>query len=317
MRAVRFDEYGDASVLEVRNVDVMEPGSGEVLVKVFSAGINPGEIAIREGRLKDTFPAHFPEGQGSDFAGRVARLGRNVEDVKVGDRVIGMSDGRNAQAEYVAIGADRVVSKPDDLQWDTAGALYVVGTTAESVLLTLKPVKDEVLIVSGAAGGVGFLVCQLARRTGARVIGIASDEHAGLLRGVDVEQAAYGDGLIERLRKMIGSDGVDAFADCHGSGYVDMAVTLGVRPERINTTIDFEGAKRIGANAHGMVDVKNPASVVERLARLLADGELFLPIRASFPLALVRDAYEELGKGHGFGKIVLRTRASQDFGDRG
>lgn len=310
MKAVRFDCYGDASVLEVRTVDRPDPAAGEVLVEVFAAGINPGEIAIREGRLKDIAPAHFPEGQGSDFAGRVVHVGDGVTDVAVGASVIGMSDGRNAQAEYVTIAADRVVPKPDDLQWDVAGTLYVAGATAESIMRTLAPQADETLIVSGAAGGVGLITAQLARKRGARVIGIAADEHADLLRGIGVEPVAYGHGLDDRLRALVADDSVNAFADCHGDGYVNLAVELGVAPGRTNTTIDFEGAKRVGAHASGMMDIKDPAAVIARLAGFAADGGLFLPIRASFPITLVREAYEALGKGHGFGKIVLRVRST-------
>ena len=114
MKAVRFDEYGGTSVLEVRDVPDRAPERGQVRVKVAYAGINPGEAVIREGVMKEYFPARFPgEGQGSDFSGVVVGAGPGVTGVHVGQGVIGMSDERSAQAEFVTIDRDRVVPLPD------------------------------------------------------------------------------------------------------------------------------------------------------------------------------------------------------------
>ena len=99
--------------------------------------------------------------------------------------------------------------------------------------------------VSGATGGAGGLAAQLARRAGARVLAIASAGHAYLLRAIGVEPAAYGDGLADRLRSLA-PNGIDAFVDAHGGGYVDLAVALKVAPNRIDTIIDFDAAQRHG-----------------------------------------------------------------------
>ena len=102
MKAVRFDEYGPVSVLDVRDVPIPEPGPGQVLIRVKAAGINPGEAKIREGELHERWPATFPSGQGSDFAGVVERLGPGVTAVaERDDDVIGWVDTRSSQAEYV------------------------------------------------------------------------------------------------------------------------------------------------------------------------------------------------------------------------
>jgi len=114
MKAVRFDEYGGTSVLEVRDVPDRAPERGQVRVKVAYAGINPGEAVIREGVMKEYFPANFPnEGQGSDFSGVVVETGDGVTGVAVGQSVIGMSGERSAQAEFVTIDQGRVVPLPD------------------------------------------------------------------------------------------------------------------------------------------------------------------------------------------------------------
>ena len=123
MKAVRFDEYGDEDVLKVADVPVPDPGTGQVLVRVKAAGINPGEAKIRDGLLHARWPATFPSGQGSDLAGVVDRLGPGVTTVAAGDEVIGWVDTRSAQAEYAVVDAANLTSKPAAVPWEVAGAL--------------------------------------------------------------------------------------------------------------------------------------------------------------------------------------------------
>src|ERR1700686_4152723 len=127
MKAVRFDHYGDIDVLEVREVERPVPGEGEVLVEVKAAGINPGEAKIRTGALRDVFPATFPSGQGSDLAGVVAEVGPGVHTFAVGDEVLGFSEKRSSQAQFVAVPAEQLTTKPKQLSWEVAGSLYVAG----------------------------------------------------------------------------------------------------------------------------------------------------------------------------------------------
>jgi NADPH:quinone reductase-like Zn-dependent oxidoreductase len=305
-RAVRFDRYGPVDVLEVAEVEPPTPAAGEVLVEVVSAGINPGEIAIREGLLDAQWPARFPSGQGSDFAGRVVEVGAGVEGVAVGDDVLGFTDNRASQADLVVASADHITGKPESVDWDQAGALKVAGTTAYAAVRVVAPRLGETVAVSGAAGGVGTLTVQLARRTGAHVIGIAGASNSGWLRSIGVEPVTYGDGLAERLRAAA-PQGIDACIDTFGGGYVDLAVESGVAPDRVETIIDFAAAERLGAQAVGGAEAST-AAVLAELAGLLAAGELSVPIAATYPLDKVREAYTELAKRHTRGKIVLRMR---------
>ena len=304
MKAVRFQEYGGPEVLEVVNVPEPSPGQGKVVVRVVAAGINPGESAIRSGAMKEVFPADFPEGQGSDLAGVISSVGEGVEDVSVGDAVISMSDSRNAHAEYALLPADRVTSKPAELDWAVAGSLYVVGTTAEVMIRAVRPKRGETVIVSGAAGGVGTLVTQLALRAGARVIAVASEANHETLRGWGAEPVSYGDGLKKRILSLT-PDGAQALLDAYGGGYVDLALGMGVPPDRIETIIDFDAVQRHGVHGDGMSTLQDPITAVAKLASLLASGELELPIKARFPLERVADAYREVDSRHGLGKVVL------------
>jgi len=303
MNAVRIPRFGDSSVLELVQVPERDPGPGEVMVAVRFAGINPGEIGIREGRFGGTPPF----GQGSDFAGDVVGTGPGVTAWRVGDEVIGMSDERSAHADYVTIAADRLVAKPTELRWDVAGSLYVAGTTAVAAVDAVAPRTGETVVVAGAAGGVGILAAQLATRAGARVIGTASEGNHAALRDLGVEPVAYGDGVADRIRALA-PDGVDAFIDTHGSGNVDLAFSLGVEAARIETIIDFAAGSR-GVQTVGMSAVADPAAAVALVAELLARGEIELPIKARYPIDEVATAYDALAARHGLGKIVLQVGA--------
>lgn len=305
-RAVQFDHYGPVDVLHLVDVEEPTPGNDQVVVEVVSSGINPGEIAIREGLLHEQWPATFPSGQGSDLAGRVSAVGAGVTTVSVGDEVIGFTDHRAAQADYVVVPADQVTPKPAAVDWDQAGALFVVGATAYAAVRAVAPQPGETVMVSGAAGGVGSLTVQLVRRTGARVIGIAGEANHAWLQSLDVQPVTYGNGLADRLRAAA-PDGIDALIDTFGDGYVELAIDLGIAPERIDTIIDYAAAGRFGVKTEASAEASD-ASVLAELAELIAAGELTVPIAARYPLEQIREAYTELAKRHTRGKIVIRLR---------
>jgi NADPH:quinone reductase-like Zn-dependent oxidoreductase len=307
MQAVRFDCYGEVDVLNVVEVPRPHPGPDRVVVDVVAAAINPGEASIRRGLLHDRWPTRFPSGEGSDLAGVVAEIGVRVDGVAVGDEVIGWSDERSSHAEAVSLPADQVVPKPSRVPWEAAGSLYVAGTTAWATVNSVGLQPGEVVAISGAAGGVGSLAIQLARRLGATVLGIAGAGNSEWLESMGTTAVVYGDGLGERLRAA--ADGaIDAFIDCFGAGYVDLAVgELGVKPDRVDTIIDWEAGARHGTHVDGMSTVDDVGSVISELASLIEQGELSVPIAATFALQEVRQAYELLEQRHTRGKIVLAT----------
>jgi NADPH:quinone reductase-like Zn-dependent oxidoreductase len=306
MKAVRFDEYGDVDVLTVADVPVPDPGAGQVLVRVKAAGINPGEAKIREGLLHALWPATFPSGQGSDLAGVVDRLGPGVTTVAAGDEVIGWVDTRSAQAEYAVVDADNLAGKPADVPWEVAGALGVAGFTAWAALRAVNLKAGDTVAVSAAAGGVGSLTVQLARRAGATVVGIAGPDNQEWLREHGVIPVRYGEDLVGRIfDALLTTPQVDAFIDTHGGDYVEFAINeLGVEPSRVDTIVRFDAVREYGVKSEGNAAGASAATLAE-LARLVAAGELELPITATYPLDQVREAYERLATGHVRGKIVL------------
>jgi len=302
MKAVRFDEYGGVDVLKVEDVPKPEPGPGQVLVQVKAAGINPGEAKIRDGLLHSRWPSTFPSGEGSDLAGVVAATGPGVTRWSAGDEVIGYTDNRASQAEYVVVEEQNLTAKPAGLPWEVAGALFVAGATAYAAVRAVTLTEGDTVVVTGAAGGVGSIAVQLAGLAGATVIGLASEVQHEWLTDHGVIPVVYGDGVTDRIRQLTGK--VDAFIDTVGGDYVELALSLGVEPSRVDTIANFDAVAKYGVKAEGNAAGAS-ASVLAELAGLIVDGKLEIPIAGTFPLSQVQDAYRLLEQGHIRGKVVL------------
>lgn len=303
-RAVRFDGYGSIDVLYVADVDRPSPGPGQVLVRIKAAGINPVEAATREGKLDGVWPVTFPSGQGNDLAGVVEEVGEGVDGFEVGDEVVGFVNTRSSHAELAVVEAGDLTPKPSNVSWEEAGALFVVGTTAYAAVRAVAAGEGDTVVVSGAAGGVGSQAVQLAKNAGAEVIGLAGEANHAWLSDHGAIPVAYGEGVAGRVREASGGE-VDAFIDAFGSGYVELALELGVRPERIVTIIDFAAVEKHGVKAAGAADAAS-ADVVAELAGMISEGDLEVPIARVYLLAEAQDAYRELEKRHTRGKIVLQ-----------
>src|SRR6201990_878510 len=244
-KAVRYDEFGGIDVLRVDEVERPVPGDGQVLVRVKAAGINPSEAIIRTGAVAELFPSTVPSGQGSDLAGVVEEAGTGAGGFSPGDDVIGFTNNRASQAELVLGEASDLTHKPKKVSWEAAGGLYVAGVTAWGAVHAVQPKESETVVISGAAGGVGSLAVQLARRTGATVIGLASEDNHEWLKSHGVVPVAYGDGVADRIRAAAPS-GVDAFIDTYGGGYVELALALGVAAGRVDNLAELAGAAKDG-----------------------------------------------------------------------
>src|SRR4029077_10328754 len=132
---------------------------------------------IRTGAVAELFPSTFPSGQGSDLAGVIEEVGAGVGGFSPGDEVIGFSDKRASQAELVLVEAGNLTRKPEKVSWEAAGGVYGAGTTAWGGVSAVPAKPAEAVAISAAAGGVGSLAVQLARRTGPTVIGLASESN--------------------------------------------------------------------------------------------------------------------------------------------
>jgi NADPH:quinone reductase-like Zn-dependent oxidoreductase len=303
-KAVRFDQYGGLDVLKVVEVPQPQPGEGQVLIQVKAASINPGEAKIREGELAKQFPSTFPSGEGSDLAGVVTATGPGVSQFQPGDEVLGWTDGRASHAQYVVTETAKLTAKPPALSWEAAGSLYVAGGTAWTLVGRVDASVGDTVVVAGASGGVGSIAAQLASRTGAIVIGLASEHSHDWLRDHGVTPVAYGDGVADRIREAAPGGKVDALIDTVGDDYVQLALDLGVLPSRVDTIVSFDAGDKFGVHVEHNAAGSNVSPLTE-LAVLIIEGEIEVPIAATYPLDQVQDAYRRLGQGHLLGKIVL------------
>lgn len=296
MKAVRYDRF--AGIDGIYLADLPEPvaGPGEVLVRVEAGALNPGALPALHGS------SYTP---GRDLAGEVVAVGAEVHSFTAGDAVLGWLQSWDAHAQLVAIPAVQVVSKPEALSWDVAGSLYTTPMAGLGAIRAVEPRSGETIVISGASGGVGFTAAQLALRAGATVIGLTSPAHFDLLRHHGIEPVQYGDGEQDRIRTTVGR--VDAFIDAVGGHYIDLAIALGVPLDRIDTVVDYRGAKEKGVKSLGTTDAGGTPALAE-LAALTATGDLHIPIAATYPLTSVQDAYRALADRKTHGRIVLHPQ---------
>jgi NADPH:quinone reductase-like Zn-dependent oxidoreductase len=241
-----------------------------------------------------------------DFAGVVDELGNGVSGFAIGDEVIGFSMRRSSHAEYVTVPENQLTPRPSAVPWEVAGSLFVAGVTAYAAVREVQLVSGDTVVIAGAAGGVGSIAVQLARRAGATVLGIAGPSNDAWLSDHGVVPVNYGDNLPARLRAAAKSGHIDALLDFFGGGYVAMAIEdLKLPPGKINTIADFDAVKRFGVQSKGGADAAT-AAVVAELADLIARGELEVPIAGVFALDDVRDAFRQVELRHTHGKLVLR-----------
>ena len=297
--AAVFDRYGPPEVLRVAELPDPQAGPGEIRVRVKAAGVQPFDVGVRNGAMREFIPVTFPQTIGQEYAGVVDQVGEGVTGIAVGDAVLG-STMLAGHAQHVVVPAENAVSKPDELDFPTAAALVAASQTASGALRELGVGKGDTLLVHAAAGSVGTVAVQLARLWGASVIGTASPGNHDYLRELGAIPVAYGEGLVERVRE-VAVDGVDVALDAVGGEAIPASVELVEDRDRIGTIVDDRLAQQ-----HGVRVVRagrSPDRLAEMVA-LAAAGKLIMPIRR-YPFADVVEAHRAVESGHGRGKVVL------------
>jgi NADPH2:quinone reductase len=284
-------------------------GPDQLLVRVQASSVNPIDAFIAAGFLKDMVPHELPVLLGRDVAGLVEQVGADVIGFAAGDRVVGavpamgpaVHDG--AWAELIAVPAQAVAQLPAGVDVAQAGAAPWAGLTALAAADALDLGKGDTVLVIGASGGVGAFAVQLAAAAGATVLAPGLPEDADYLRGLGVAEMLDRDRDAAAQVRERHPDGVDALLDL-----------ISQSPDQLNAyaAVVREGgriASSVGAAGEGPgqanVAAIPSAEQLDRLAGLLADGTLTVPIQASYPLAQADQALKALTGQHTQGKLAI------------
>jgi NADPH:quinone reductase-like Zn-dependent oxidoreductase len=330
MKAIRVHEFGGPEVLRYETVPVPELKPGEVLVRVHAVGINPPDWYLRDGYERQHLPAELrpsiplPAIPGSDVSGVVEAVATDVQGFSVGDEVFGMlrfpSFGDSAAyAEYIAAPASDLASKPAGIDHMHAAGAPMSGLTAWQFLIEVGhdepnplqpemhrpvPLEGKTVLVNGAAGGVGHLAVQLAKRRGAQVIAVASGSHESFLRRLGADEFIdYTKGRPEDV-----AHNVDLVLDTLGGPTTGRFLRALRRGGALFPVFpgfsDAAQAPKLGVTV-SMTQVRSNGPQLEELGRLLDAGTVRVAIDSTFPLKDARAAHERAEQGHIQGKIVL------------
>ncbi len=325
MKAIRVDSVGGPDQLVFQDVDRPRPKEGEALVKLEAIGLNFIDVYHRTG----LYPLPLPFTPGTEGAGTVEEVGPGVEDLKVGDRVAyAMAVG--SYAEYAAVPAWKLVKLPDGLEARNAAAAMLQGMTAHYLVTSTYPLKaGQTALVHAAAGGVGLLLIQMAKRIGARVIGtVSTEEKARLAReaGADEVVIYTEQDFLEEVKRITGGRGVEVVYDSVGkTTYMKSLDSLAPR-----------GLLALFGQSSGPVPAFDPALLAQKGSLFLtrpslaqysatrdelmwraqdvlgwvASGELKLRVEKTFPLAEAAEAHRQLEGRATTGKVLLIPSAS-------
>ncbi len=320
MDAIRFEQTGGPEVLSLTTLEDPEPGPTQIVVEVAAAGVNFIDTYHRSG----LYPVDLPSGLGGEGAGTVIAVGEDVSALQVGDRVA-WSEGMGSYATRVALEADRVVPVPDDLDLEIAAAVMLQGMTAHYLCHSTATLgSDHTVLVYAAAGGVGRLLVQLAKRRGARVLACTSTQaKADAVRALGADEVIlYRDvDVPTTVRDLTDQHGVDVVYDSVGADTWEDSLDS-LRPRGLCV---FFG------NASGPVPPLELRTLAQKgslfttrptlfhhiathdeltwratsLFDLIRDGQLDVLIHERYPLAEAARAHTDLQSGTTTGKLLL------------
>ncbi|RFA12205.1 NADPH:quinone reductase [Subtercola boreus] len=300
MRAIRYETYGGPEVLQLVEVAAPIPKPGEVLVAVRFAAVNPFDLKLRSGAMREVVKVSFPVAPGSEIAGAVSAVGSEVTALAVGDEVFGWATG-GGYAESAT--AATVIQKPAGLGWDVAASLPVAGEAALRGLRLLDLSAGETLLVHGAAGAVGSLAVQLAVSRGVTVIGTSSEKDAETVRELGAHPVRYGAGVFERVRELA-PDGVDAVLDTAGAGDLPGSIELVGGTRRVVTLAD-PAAYELGVTFSSGGRKDQTTDVLQQLADAAITGAVVVAPARHLPLAEAAEAHRLVAAGGHRGKVLL------------
>jgi NADPH:quinone reductase-like Zn-dependent oxidoreductase len=312
MKAVHITRYGDAGVLTV-SPDVPQPaaGSGQVLVEVHAAGINPVDSALRQGYMQKMAPLQFPATLGIDLSGVIREVGAGVTQLKSGDKVYGqasiLAGASGAFAEYASAPAAQICRMPARLSFVEAAGLPLTGVSALQVLyehMKLKP--GQKILIHGGAGGIGTVAIQMAKGIGAYVASTCLGEAVSYVKSLGVDEAIDFESMAfyTLLREY------DAVFDTVGGETYKSSFSV-LRKDGVIVSMLEQPNADLSAK-HGVTAIAQRTEVntarLDKLSQLVADGTIKVYVDRVFPLEQVKEAFLFRESGKVRGKVVLQMR---------
>jgi NADPH:quinone reductase-like Zn-dependent oxidoreductase len=298
---------GKGATPTVQDVEPVEPGDGQVRVSVGAASVNGMDTYVASGHVWDAMPHRFPVVLGRDFAGTVDAVGPGVEDIAVGDRVVGVISAMDlytgTMAEEVVVDADTVAEVPGSVTLEQAASVALAGASSLSLIDGLELTDADTVLVAGATGGVGTLAVQLAARTGATVIATGRPERADDLRRLGASAVVDPAGDLTAQVADAAPAGVTAVGQAAGDASTFGALV--VAGGRL-TTLTGATSAQVGRDDVRVIPV-NAGTTPEKLRRLLglvASGSLEVRVAATYALSDAAEAVVAFGRPK-LGKVVV------------
>jgi alcohol dehydrogenase len=311
MKAAQINSYGEPEVLKVVD-DAQKPtvGTGQILVEVYAAGVNPFDWKVRAGFMKDFIPINFPATLGGDFSGVVAEVGEGVPAFKIGDEVYGQASaagGQGSYAEFTPVVVEQVASKPKNLDFTTAAAVPLASASAYQALVEHANLQSgQKVLIHGGAGGIGTFAIQLAKNLGAYIATTASSEDADFVKSLGADEVIdYKTQKFEEIIKdydvvfdLIGGETAKKSYQALKSGGVLVSMT-----EQPDEELSQKySVKAIAQQTHTTSDK------LAKIGELIDQGVIKVFIDKVFPLDQASQAQDYLQNGHPKGKVVLKIK---------
>ena len=317
MKAIYYEQYGDADVLQYGELPTPEPGSDQVLVKIAAAAVNPIDRRLRSGELQEYISRTFPVVPGWDFSGTIVKIGSNVTNWKVGDEVVGLAFTWSIQhgtyAEYCPVDASAIALKPPGLSFVDAAALPLVSLTAWQALDEFAGLKrGQTVLIQAGAGGVGSVAIPIAKHLGAKVYTTTRSENFNYVmdRGADHPIDYTTHDYVEVIKEME-PDGLDVVLESlYGDKIVEDAIHLtkngGAVPYLNNEPPELADIASRSIKTE-FIHHRPDGEMLAMLVSLFASGDLLAPRVTTMNLSDARKAHEQSERMTTNGKLVLQV----------
>lgn len=302
-QSIRVHNYGGPEQLQLEQIQHPDLQTGEVLVRVHAAGVNPIDWKIRQGMMKDFMPTQFPYTPGVDIAGVIAEIGPGDTEFQIGQAVYGQST-QGAYSEYSIASVKALALKPRTLSFDEAAAIPVGATTAWQGLFDYAKLEaGQQVLIQGGAGGVGLFAVQFTRWKGAHVQAIASRSNVDFVRSLGAEK------VIDYTATSVAdaAHDVDMVYDTVGGAALDSSIQVLKEGGTLISIAGLPDEQKVKEKNIRVVSFSAQVNskLLETFAQLIDEGKIKVIIAKIFPLSQAKQAHELSQSGHGRGRIVL------------